>query len=331
MTTENVGGGEVSGEVSGSTQEVNEASQETVSAEEIPSDVVEGELQGSEGEDSTEEEVSEPELYTITVDGEQIQVTLDELLKNVQTAKASNKRFQEAALTRKQAEEAQQKAQALREELLRNPLQAMLKEGVDEKSIRKHYEDVLYQMYQYDQLSDEEKAARQKEAEQRREFEKMQEQLKELEQLKKEKEEAAFQQQVAAEEERITQEFLAAFEQHNVPNTPEAVQWMANYMAAALEAGEDVDLGTAAALYKQNSSQSLQSFIQSLSEDQLLEYIGEKKLNKLRSNEIQKVKTGKKKAAPSKPLVEQIVQGDGKDVTNMSDFFDSLKRSAYRY
>ncbi len=84
MTTENVGGGEVSGEVSGSTQEVNEASQETVSAEEIPSDVVEGELQVSEGEDSTEEEVSEPELYTITVDGEQIQVTLDELLKNLE-------------------------------------------------------------------------------------------------------------------------------------------------------------------------------------------------------------------------------------------------------
>ena len=112
MTTESTGG-EVSSEAIGSTQEASEANHEE---------------QISESEGSEESE-SAPELYTITVDGEEMQVTMDELLKSVQTAKASGKRFQEAASMRKEAEAARQELAALEEQLLRNPLEAMKKKG----------------------------------------------------------------------------------------------------------------------------------------------------------------------------------------------------------
>lgn len=315
MTTESTGG-EVSSEAIGSTQEASEANHE-------------GQISESEG---SEESESAPELYTITVDGEEMQVTMDELLKSVQTAKASGKRFQEAASMRKEAEAARQELAALEEQLLRNPLEAMKKKGVPEQSIKKHYEDVLYQMYQYDQLSDEEKASRQEKLAQEQKMKEYEEKLKELELMKQEKEQLRFQEEVAREEEVLTSQFLDALESQSVPNTPEAIQWMANYMVASIEAGNEVDLSTAAAIYKQSTSKSLRSQIESLNEDQLLELIGEKKLNKLRSKEIQKVKSGNSRpSAPSVPLVDQIVRNSGGDATNMSDFFDSLKRREYKY
>lgn len=318
MTTESTGG-EVSGEATGSTHEASEANHE-------------GQISESEGQEESGNTESAPELYTITVDGEEMQVTMDELLKSVQTAKASGKRFQEAASMRKEAEAARQELAALEEQLLRNPLEAMKKKGVPEQSIKKHYEDVLYQMYQYDQLSDEEKAARQEKASQEQRIREYEEKLKELEQMKQEKQQSQFQADVAKEEEALTSQFLEALDSSSVPSTPEAIQWMANYMVASIEAGNEVDLTTAAAIYKQSTSKSLRSQIESLNEDQLLELIGEKKLNKLRSKEIQKVKSGNSRpSASSAPLVDQIIKNSGGDATNMSDFFDSLKRREYKY
>lgn len=330
MSEENIGG-EVSAETTGSTPEATEASQEVVNEASEGSDVVEGAEGYEEGQEVSESE-SEPEVYTITVDGEKLEVTLDELLKSAQTARASGKRFQEAASLRKEAERAREEAKMLEEALLRNPLEAMRKKGIPDEHIFKHYEDVLYQKYQFDALSDEEKAARRKEAERERQLQEYQEQLKELEALKKEKEEQAFREQVAAQEAELTEQFMAALDSQQIPQSPEAIQWMANYMAASIEAGEEVDLPTAAAYYKKNTSTSLKDQLAGLSEDQILELIGEKKLNKLRSKEIQKVKNGKAKRSVSKDsLAEKIVKRDGGDVTNMSDFFDSLKREAYKY
>jgi hypothetical protein len=89
-----------------------EAEAETEEAEEVEyvEDDEEGEYETDEVEE--EEEVEQPDIYTVKVDGEEYEVTQDELLNGYQRQKAYTKRSQELAEQRKAFEaEAQQVAQ----------------------------------------------------------------------------------------------------------------------------------------------------------------------------------------------------------------------------
>lgn len=110
------------------------------------------ELSESEDEDDDEEydvdegeiEIVEDDIYTVKVDGEEKRVTAEELVKSYQLEQAAQKRMQEAAQTRKQAEaEAQALAQQREQyaQALKN-IEAQLTQ-VQEPS--KEYWDRLYQ------------------------------------------------------------------------------------------------------------------------------------------------------------------------------------------
>jgi hypothetical protein len=89
-----------------------EAEAETEEAEEVEyvEDDEDGEYETDEVEE--EEEVEQPDIYTVKVDGEEYEVTQDELLNGYQRQKAYTKRSQELAEQRKAFEaEAQQVAQ----------------------------------------------------------------------------------------------------------------------------------------------------------------------------------------------------------------------------
>ena len=89
-----------------------EAEAETEEAEEVEyvEDDEEGEYDTDEVEE--EEEVEQPDIYTVKVDGEEYEVTQDELLNGYQRQQAYTKRSQELAEQRKAFEaEAQQVAQ----------------------------------------------------------------------------------------------------------------------------------------------------------------------------------------------------------------------------
>lgn len=89
-----------------------EAEAETEEAEEVQyvEDDEEGEYEVDEAEE--EEEVEQPDIYTVKVDGEEYEVTQDELLNGYQRQQAYTKRSQELAEQRKAFEaEAQQVAQ----------------------------------------------------------------------------------------------------------------------------------------------------------------------------------------------------------------------------
>lgn len=60
--------------------------------------------EADEYEEEGEEEPTDDELFTVKVDGEERQVTLDELTGNYQLAESSHQRFQEAAEARKEAQ-----------------------------------------------------------------------------------------------------------------------------------------------------------------------------------------------------------------------------------
>jgi len=97
-------------EVEESTEETQDESLDEVSEElEEESEVEEDSDEDSEEESEEEEEVEE--LYTVTVNGEQLEVTQDELIKGYSRQSDYTKKTQEIAEYRKQAEAVAQQAQ----------------------------------------------------------------------------------------------------------------------------------------------------------------------------------------------------------------------------
>jgi hypothetical protein len=147
-----------------------EAEAETEEAEEVEyvEDDEEGEYDTDEVEE--EEEVEQPDIYTVKVDGEEYEVTQDELLNGYQRQQAYTKRSQELAEQRKAFEaEAQQVAQmrdayAQQLEQLSEQLQQVNDQEPDWNELAKQYSAEELFVYKA-QLDKQKEQARQVEAE----------------------------------------------------------------------------------------------------------------------------------------------------------------------
>jgi hypothetical protein len=136
-----------------------EAEAETEEAEEVEyvEDDEEGEYDTDEVEE--EEEVEQPDIYTVKVDGEEYEVTQDELLNGYQRQQAYTKRSQELAEQRKAFEaEASQVAQmrdayAQQLEQLSQQLNQVNEQEPDWAALAKEYsaEDLIVYKAQLDQ------------------------------------------------------------------------------------------------------------------------------------------------------------------------------------
>jgi len=147
-----------------------EAEAETEEAEEVEyvEDDEEGEYDTDEVEE--EEEVEQPDIYTVKVDGDEYEVTQDELLNGYQRQQAYTKRSQELAEQRKAFEaEAQQVAQmrdayAQQLEQLSEQLQQVNDQEPDWNELAKQYSAEELFVYKA-QLDKQKEQARQVEAE----------------------------------------------------------------------------------------------------------------------------------------------------------------------
>lgn len=147
-----------------------EAEAETEEAEEVEyvEDDEEGEYEVDEVEE--EEEVEQPDIYTVKVDGEEYEVTQDELLNGYQRQQAYTKRSQELAEQRKAFEaEAQQVAQmrdayAQQLEQLSEQLQQVNDQEPDWNELAKQYSAEELFVYKA-QLDKQKEQARQVESE----------------------------------------------------------------------------------------------------------------------------------------------------------------------
>ena len=88
----------------------------TLEAEAETEELVEDEAEGEYDEDVeyVEEEPEQPEYYTVKVDGEELQVTQEELLNGYQRQQAYTRRSQELAEQRKKFEQEAQQVAELR-------------------------------------------------------------------------------------------------------------------------------------------------------------------------------------------------------------------------
>lgn len=295
------------------------AASEEAAAEESSAETV-------DGEPEAEAEAEAEPMYEIVVDGVAQQVPLEQLLKGYNTGTVSNKRFAEAAQKVKEAQDLEAKTQEWKERLIQNPYAALQAAGIPTESIRQHYEDVVYQWLQVDQMSDEEKAVHR----QKKEHEEMQakyaQMKQEMEEAQTRKEQEAFQATVAKQQEQILGQINGALDKVGAVKSPEAIRAIANNMKTAIESGYELSIDDAVALYKEETSSSLKSMISSLPEDALLGLIGQDRMNAIRKMDIEKLKNPV--GLPKTDSVEVKTPAEKKD--SATSFFDNLKKSTYK-
>ena len=155
-------------------QESEDTTQEEVSVEEAESENVEevvegnseaGEEEAEDYQDSEESEEETTDVYIATVDGEQVEVTADDLIKSYQLEATAQKRLYEAAEEKKrihseaQQVEAERKHYAENLQLLAQQLQQMQSGNMTEQQWQQLYEEdpMLYMKAKEDVRSQQER------------------------------------------------------------------------------------------------------------------------------------------------------------------------------
>jgi hypothetical protein len=183
---------------------------------------------------------------TIKVDGKDVEIAFkskQELLAEIQKARASSKRFEEGAKARKEAEaireeayKAKQEADQLREKYGDNSLQAAIDSAIQSgdpqriKRAREVMENQLAGLIRQDMMDPKER-----ELEQERRLRQARE--KELQDYKTKEEKAAHEQQVNHFRQEFTNTIIGALETGAVPNTDWTSAIMANLMRHNMQRG----------------------------------------------------------------------------------------------
>lgn len=218
--------------------------------------------------------------FALTVDGKNEDYELDlgndeEIKKHLQKSKAADKRFQEAAEVRKAAMD-------FIEQLRKNPRKVLADPniGID---VRKFAEEILN-----DEIKEMEKSPEQ------RERDNLKRELEELKNQAKEKEESSQKanfERMQVEQERILEsEISSALDVGGLPKTPRTVKAMAEMMMIALENGIDLSAQDIAPIIKNTNLTEFKEMVNSLSDDQLEDFLGKEVLGRLRRKNIAKAK-----------------------------------------
>jgi len=257
----------------------------------------------------TEEPVQEqPGVYKAIVDGQEIEVTLDELLGGFQRAKASNKRFQEASAISKKASDE-------RDRLKADPVQALLDAGLEIDDVK----NLIYsQAQQLLDKDDEDNSLTEDQKENRRLREENERFKAEQEELKKAQEEETSKSEQSKLEAEIETEFIQTLETEGITPSPQAIIRMAQLMSMAANSNYDMSTKEAAEYYKEEQAESLASQLGGLSAEKLESLLGKDAVDALRRHNISKVKN----PAPKKDLPKEDKPKKQKPMS-MEDFFSS--------
>ena len=259
---------EVVTEDSTATEEVSDESTEDVVAE------------GSEElVEEVAEEVVAPQLYTVNVSGRKEEVTVEDLMKNYQTMRASNDKFQSAAAKEKET-------QKLVEDLAKDPIAAMAEAGYTPQEIK----DYIYgQAEQY--LNRAEETEEQKELRELKEY-KEQSEARKLEAEEKTKATAA-QTELDATSAEVEAEYVAALEASNIPSDSNAIRGIAQIQLNGLNNGYDIPIEEAAQIYDEERREYINSMFDNMDTDKILGYLGKDRMKEVRSKDLEKIKTKK--------------------------------------
>lgn len=276
-------------------------------------------FEGNEHVETTEdfepsEEVieHEPEVqkYTVKVDGQEVEVDLDELLKGYSANSAAQKKFQEAAQMRKQAE-------TFIEMLRTNPTQVLTNPSLG-LNFRELAEQYLVEQLQDEMLSPEE-----------REFRDMKSRLQQFEEAEKAKADAEeqykLQELIEARQADISKEIIGALEATGLPRNEVTISRMSHYMYQVVtnpnisqEVKDKVTFSDIADLVKQDWQAEIQSLLGTSNIETLLQLVGDEGVKKIRKWDVERVKQPKKQ--PTQHVTKSTKKKDDKNKVSMADF-----------
>lgn len=242
-------------------------------------------------------EAAKPELpydpkarVKVKVDGEEIEVTLDQAVREYRRRQAADKRFQEASAARKAAEELTGRFKA-------DPWEAMRQLGIDPDKAAT--ERILAKI-------EEEKLASENpsELERRRAVKQVEEERAAKETLQKQIEEAKLGKARDEIRAKIDKQFTAALKDAKLPPTPYTVARMADVVAKNLREDPHWDATPAelALLVKEDLQEEFAHVIRDLSPEQIEALLGEKTVKALRQHDLERVKNPKLQSEPRKVI-----------------------------
>ena len=237
----------------------------------------------------------------LKVDQNEVEMSEAEVIALAQKGQGAEKRFQEAAQMRKEAE-------AVVRFLKENPREAMKQFGID---VRKFSEDVLMEHLTEQSMSPEQKKQRDTEAElnKYRERDKAETERQHKEAVTKQEQELV---------QHYTKTFTEALEASGLPKTNETVARMARYQQQASRKGYEVPPADLAKLVRSDYENEQQALYGSMDGDKLIEILGKDIVSKLSKAQIAKLKAGQPaqtKQAPQKTKMQDKTQSTSKQAT----------------
>ena len=215
----------------------------------------------------------------LKVDGKDMEVPVEQLVKDYNLKQASMKRFEEAAQVRKQAEQ-------LIEQLFTDPESFLDHPKLREKGLSKRQiaEQILKREIEREMMSPEQ--LRQQEVE--TELEQLRREKAEREQAKKREE---YERTKQAAEHKYSTKFQEALEAAKLPKTPFTVKRLAEYQRQALRAGYDLSAAELGELVADEVRGELSEVTSHLDAETLINIFGEDIAKKIREYDLTKVET----------------------------------------
>ena len=291
---------------------------------ETPVDTSTPDQSGQIGQESPQsgQEVAKPQLVKVKIDGQIIELPIEEVTAGYQKISAANKRLAEAADERKKVEAELKEVQQLKAYMLKNPTKALRQFGVEEKELLAHYEDVLWEQLQEEKRSPEEKESNKA----KRELEELRREHADLKALldkdKETKRAALMEEQVAKETEEYSRQILETFKKLDLPVTDEAVLYMTDKMSHAIDNEIDITFEDIGKAYKQDRELEATKLLSKLSIDQLMTLLGEDKMKQVRAKDVANLRN----PAPQSNEIKAPKQDARADQRKpMSEFYKELE------
>jgi hypothetical protein len=273
--------------------------------------------------ESSSTEAPKPQLVKVKVDGQIVELPLEEVTAGYQKISAANKRLAEAAQERKKIEAELQDVQRMKAYMLKNPTKALREFGVDQKDLLAHYEEVLWEQIQEEKRSPEEKEA----IKAKREIEALRQEhaalLEKLNQEENRKKEEALNKEIEKQTEEYSRQILETLQKVNIPVTDEVVLYMTEKMSAAIDEQVDLSFEDIAHAYKQDRELEARSLLSKLSIEQLMELLGEDRMKQVRAKDVANLKNPTPEPASNKGVKPQSSSGKKQ---SMSEYFKELEK-----
>jgi len=229
-----------------------------------------------------------PGYYKIKVDGEELELSQEEMIKYAQLGKAGQKRMAEAARIK-------QEAFQLIELLRTDPERVLADPDIlgSEKAVVEFAKKILSRELEEEQKSPEvrEKERLQRELERERE---------ERRREKEERDRAEYERLVQEQEMKLEEEIQEAFEVTGLPRSPYVLKRFTDVMLSFAKSDKDITPKQAMNIVKKEMHKDIQNLLSVSPEDILENLIGQENLKRVRKRQVAKIKSETSK--PSLPV-----------------------------